>query len=446
MAAEANDADGGHAAMKWVKRGLWVAAWGCWLWLGFGLYRELPRDLGPVVASIPMTNQQVAGFVGEANLVALVTGRVSPTVELFDCETGQRKQTLDTGLSRLPSEDLYRWLARSLLFADGIRDSIDYKPALGLHCIDVAAGTINRLSAFGAVACVPHDNRPWVLVAERHPDSPFVRRIVVFDRNTGMEVFVREPEPYKRSLYPWAFFIPGSDRLVVPMYIETGAKPTLGLEVWKIGSPSKMEKFLPEVPLPSPRVRAVTPNGRFLVVVPDLGYVAGVYDLNEARIVFAEPPAEMGGNEPLLSPSGRTLLAGTPGTLWSLDSDRAIWRPGPDSTLSPDFVPGRFLHVENWSSSWKDWFPAFKYTSTAFRDLESGEVIVRLSGFVGARFQNPARTLEVDTSGEVRRLPYPVNWTLFSICQAILALPLVILWAALGWRRKRRLRMASVQP
>ena len=36
--------------MKRLTRFLWLAAWSSWLWLGFGLYRELPRETGPVVA------------------------------------------------------------------------------------------------------------------------------------------------------------------------------------------------------------------------------------------------------------------------------------------------------------------------------------------------------------------------------------------------------------
>src|SRR5262245_10823400 len=31
---------------RWLCRGLWLLAWSFWVWLGVGLYRELPRDIG----------------------------------------------------------------------------------------------------------------------------------------------------------------------------------------------------------------------------------------------------------------------------------------------------------------------------------------------------------------------------------------------------------------
>jgi len=49
---------------------------------------------------------------------------------------------------------------------------------------------------------------------------------------------------------------------------------------------------------------------------------------------------------------------------------------------------------------------------------------------------NPTQAVLVD--------PLPVNWPLLTLCQTILALPLILLWAALRWRRNRRLRLVSV--
>ena len=47
----------------WLSRSLWLAAWSFWLWLGFGLYRELPRELGPVVCRLPMNEaESTIGF------------------------------------------------------------------------------------------------------------------------------------------------------------------------------------------------------------------------------------------------------------------------------------------------------------------------------------------------------------------------------------------------
>src|SRR4051794_23075083 len=32
---------------RWLPRALWLLAWSFWAWLGWGLYRELPRSLTP---------------------------------------------------------------------------------------------------------------------------------------------------------------------------------------------------------------------------------------------------------------------------------------------------------------------------------------------------------------------------------------------------------------
>src|SRR6476660_10364094 len=47
-----------------IKRICWITAWGVWLWLGFGLYRELPRDLGRVVCKLPTANLSTT-FIGD---------------------------------------------------------------------------------------------------------------------------------------------------------------------------------------------------------------------------------------------------------------------------------------------------------------------------------------------------------------------------------------------
>jgi len=80
---------GERAAMRWVKRGLWLAAWSFWLWLGVGLYRELPRDLGRLVRTLSLAqNEQVLGFDRSSHNV--VTRIDSPlSYRLVDAQTGE---------------------------------------------------------------------------------------------------------------------------------------------------------------------------------------------------------------------------------------------------------------------------------------------------------------------------------------------------------------------
>jgi len=80
----------------------------------------------------------------------------------------------------------------------------------------------------------------------------------------------------------------------------------------------------------------------------------------------------------------------------------------------------------------------------AVRDMESGTVRRRFQG-TSAYWPGMLTTVSadghrlVDPKGNVYE-PSNANWPLLAICQTILALPLILLWLALLWRRKRRER------
>src|SRR5262245_43926623 len=57
--------------MRWVNWGLWVSAWGCWVGLGIGLHRELPRTVGPTLSRIPLGEREhPLVLVGDGELLA----------------------------------------------------------------------------------------------------------------------------------------------------------------------------------------------------------------------------------------------------------------------------------------------------------------------------------------------------------------------------------------
>src|SRR5688572_27522565 len=77
-----------------VKRFLWLFAWRVWLWLGFGLYRELPRELGPVVSRIPIgKGHESLGFIGGSDAVANqeppIDDMVVRTIKRIDANSGK---------------------------------------------------------------------------------------------------------------------------------------------------------------------------------------------------------------------------------------------------------------------------------------------------------------------------------------------------------------------
>src|SRR5215216_5328261 len=89
--------------MIYFKRFLWLAAWSVWVWLGFGLYRELPRDLGPVVYRLPLRDRERAirflpdgRSVMTIDLTARDLGRWSPTkFRVVDLQTGKPVRSVD---------------------------------------------------------------------------------------------------------------------------------------------------------------------------------------------------------------------------------------------------------------------------------------------------------------------------------------------------------------
>src|SRR5262245_44330804 len=60
-----------------------------------------------------------------------------------------------------------------------------------------------------------------------------------------------------------------------------------------------------------------------------------------------------------------------------------------------------------------------------------------------SRSADGTKIVEYHEDACVRRFPPRVDWSLLAICQTILALPLVLLWTVLRWRRMRRTRLAN---
>ena len=198
-----------------------------------------------------------------------------------------------------------------------------------------------------------------------------------------------------------------------------------------------------------------------------------VYDVAAKRFLAtlapSEQPAATGGPltdaaDPLrsrLAPSGGAVLsfgsirieagqamsqwaACDAGALREVGKGRVLWRAGTSETLV-EGVDDRFLVRERWHESWKRWLPRLQYESFAHRSMETGKLLCRTPVGAGCvtRRCNASRTLAVLDDGAVHPYPPRVNWLLLALCQSILALPLVLLWAILKWRRCRRLAEAA---
>src|ERR1700752_391625 len=80
--------------MKWFVRLLWLAAWAFWLWLGLGLYRELPRELGPELGTLSIgKGETILGFVKVTTKLAVMQqGRTSLKIKTFDARPGSLEE------------------------------------------------------------------------------------------------------------------------------------------------------------------------------------------------------------------------------------------------------------------------------------------------------------------------------------------------------------------
>src|SRR5688572_6661845 len=80
---------------------LWLAAWGVWAYIGFGLLHSLPRNLGPVVCKLPLeSKEEVVGFLGEEHRIVVFGSQPSQPYALIDVPSGARSDVTMKELRR----------------------------------------------------------------------------------------------------------------------------------------------------------------------------------------------------------------------------------------------------------------------------------------------------------------------------------------------------------
>jgi hypothetical protein len=178
--------------MRWLKRGLWLSAWGVWAWLGVGLYRELPRQFDQPLCTLPLRGiQTIIGFVGETDLFVQVLWEdngESTRVEVYDAVTGVMvgqspgPSINNFPIHRLPSEHYPVMVTRARPRAP--------LPEYGLFLLNLKTMQWRRLAEQQPLAVSVHPTRPWMVAVLETP-RPY-GKLVVFDFETGRELFSRD--------------------------------------------------------------------------------------------------------------------------------------------------------------------------------------------------------------------------------------------------------------
>jgi len=440
--------------MKWLKRSLWLAAWGVWVWLGFGLARELPRDL-EVVCKLPVDQADYQiGFLKGTDHVAVVrrTDTWEPLISVFDAATGElireTKSPLFRGFAWFPDDGDDPPLVYANVF-----ETIPPGHDRGLREYNLATGVWRKV-------CDEHHNivgiDPRTRIALCIKPNVVVSAFTFLDLETGKPLFVREV-PSGWGAIPLAQIIKDAGVAVLPLAIwEKGAPrgEAVKLEIWRLGPPVTLERTINVTGHQS--LLNDTPGG--LLALPRDGTPSAldVYDLKANRWIYRgpsdaydHPNSKYSGNAWTLSPTGKTATNGL--GIWNIETGRRIWKASFHEIGMPD-RKGGIRVLEQWYRVWEKWLPDFIFETYAWRDIDDGKLLLR-AAIVQPSFPselNDARTLAVAQDGTVYRMPPPINWKLLAICQSILASPLVFLWALHRWRAARLQRalasIPSVQP
>ena len=451
--------------MSYIRRLAWLAAWGVWAWLGVGLYRELPRDLGAPIATLPARtlgkDVSPVGFIGDTNRFVRIRhgSSLTSTLEIFDAETGGLVQSIEG-----PGYSDYLWpdcfqpkrgiLLGTQLWTENVEDGS------GLHVLDLAKAKWRRISNRKFRCGSVHAHKPWVVAVDDAREKR-VSRVVVVDWETGQETIVRAVLA-QESINGRVFFLSDDDRVVIPLKSRLWELPGLksgpekeSVEIWKIDNgKAVLQKTLTDLPVGM--FPSYSQGGRVTFAEPHGTTSIDVYDVDQERYLISDPPRDQrppppargtfGWEQPpVLSANGHRVFGGNPMTLRDVDTGKIMWRSEDMAFVerSHDLI----FTFESWERYWKNWLPKLKYRTYALRDMETGRVALRFATnadgapVIQPHFWNAAGTFAVANTGEVYRLPLPVNWPLWALCQTILASPIVILWALLLWRRRRRARL-----
>lgn len=454
---------------RWLPRSFWLLAWSVWAWLGWGLYRELPRDIGQAVSRLPLIpegHNSLMGFLhGEKTAVTVGIGgddEERRDVRLWDLGTGDVKREWsweDRGFSSttvLAAQGVCLALPSPTVFelGDGLHVSIlNLRTGAWRHLslpFESDDGSIDtaQLSPGGTHVMVHQFLRSSRAGMDRLvPTRPHEGRVVVLNILDGKTVLDwRAEELPRRYLATDPIFLGPANVGIPTTGDDKGGTALIGgdrLEVWDLDAPGGRKSA--EVGITFGRGEVISANAGRLAIShhrptrgrrPSLGKI-DVVELANGETIFScsipkndEQPSGLSGAS--LSADGTSLLLHE-GVLFEIKTGRIIWRCSPSETLEHVDGAERFETRERWGWDWATWLP--KRETFATRDVATARLVHRTWRSTARSFGEYPQQYLGDLDGTIYPMPPQVNYPLLALCQTILALPLVLLGLALRWRR-----------
>lgn len=437
--------------MKWLKRTLWLAAWSVWLWLGFGLYRELPRDLGRVFCTIPLHGMNPIGL-NDNFVVAEETNEMGRRrIAAWGFCSGKKVFDRSGPLDAHPYGISARWEV-----VWGRWTEVDEEEnALGpLEVQELWTDTRFEVGAECRAASF-HPTRPWLAVYEHRTGKPIRFGVVDVAKRIWIAKWSEPPTQDASERVHTAEWV-GDDELLIALSTreDDGEYRVQRLIHWR----PQAGKWGPAIAVSPSHSWVFRPseNGRVLLALTKEAPTTTVLEHRTGEVLWTTTEIddlsawrEVGHwtQFPVFSANGKSLLS-PDGDLWSVDERRLLRRRKPtDLHWSATATSDRFFVEENWNRheliAWMGLNAAAN--TTAVRSFNDGRVIYRVYGqHPDASCMFPDGRFGVHFDGEngsSYQLPPRPNWMLVSVCQTILALPLVCFWCIRRWQRHRKTRL-----
>jgi len=225
--------------MRWVRRGLWIAAWGVWAWCGFGLARELPRKTGPVACKLPLGEKEILTDLIDEPSWAVTIAKPSgnqTVVRIWDLNKGTLSREFpgpysQSNLAKLP----IKLFPGHRLLVTRARRNEPMGTEDRYSSIDLDDGRWLDLGITARGYPEMHPQRTWGLFLP--PSQSFPHEATIIDLQTGRRLFHWPPQREKdrnRSINA-AFFV-GADHVAISTWApgEDGSYSTI-VEVWAVG-------------------------------------------------------------------------------------------------------------------------------------------------------------------------------------------------------------------